>query len=53
MFKKTAILSFAVFFIVCTAESLIELRNALKARDAATAAYFKRVNAGIKEDEEC
>ena len=53
MYKKTALLSFAVFFIVCAAESLIELRNALKARDVAAAAYFKGVDNEIKEDEEC
>ena len=44
MFKKTAWVSLAVFCVVCAAESLIELRNALKARDASVEAYFKRVD---------
>ena len=51
MFKRTAWISLAVFCIVCAAESLVELRNALKARDAAAEAYFKRVDAGVGNEE--
>ena len=51
MFKKTAWISLAVFCIVCAAESLVELRNALKARDASVEAYFKRVDAGVGNEE--
>ena len=52
MFKKTAWISLAVFCIVCAAESLVELRNALKARDASVEAYFKRVNADVGNEED-
>ena len=47
MFRRTAWISLAVFCVVCAAESLVELHNALKARDASVEAYFKRVDAGV------